>query len=86
MGAVIISAHRSGWCRDSVLLKLPKSEECCLLGWVVLLPHASGYPGLKVSFPINDLAIVHDGKLNTAMAVVVMSTSVTEDKATPMFC
>lgn len=53
---------------------------------MVSLPYASGYPGLKVSFPIYDLALVHDGKLNIVMAVVVMSTSVTEDKATPMFC
>lgn len=45
-----------------------------------LLPHASGRPGVKVSFPIYDLALTHDGKLNTVMAAVVMSTSVQRTK------
>lgn len=45
-----------------------------------LLPHASGCPGVKASFPIYDLALIHDGKLNTVMAAVVMSTSAERTK------
>lgn len=50
IGAVVFSAPRSRllW-RPPQLLK---SEECCLLALVLLLPYASSYPGVKVRFPI----------------------------------
>lgn len=73
-----LPTHQAGV--ETVPLKLLKNEECCLLGWVFLLPHPSGCPGVKASFPICDLVLIHDGKLNIVMAIVVMSTSVQRTK------